>query len=244
MKPIKISLSMSTVYLLQIPGGYLQIDTGYDRDYPAYRKALGKLGISFEDIKYLFLTHHHDDHAGFLNDLTRDASVTIIAHELAKDLLVTGKNDKTRGGGYINAFVKFIVDVKMRLDPNWTLTFQPFHIRPDDILLLQDDNTLLRDLGLEGDIIYTPGHCVDHIALVTDSGEVFCGDAAASFPLFAGTKYCAVFMTDMEDTYRSWKKILDAGGKLIFPAHGRPFPASKLAENMGKIKTQDLVRFF
>jgi len=40
--------------------------TGYDRDYPAYRKGLQKAGLKIEEVKYLFLTHHHDDHAGFL----------------------------------------------------------------------------------------------------------------------------------------------------------------------------------
>ena len=92
MRPIQLSLSMSTTYLLPFSGGYLQIDTGYEKDYPDYRTALGKLGIDLRDIKYLFLTHHHDDHAGFLNEISRDCSLTIIAHEQAQALLMTGKS--------------------------------------------------------------------------------------------------------------------------------------------------------
>jgi glyoxylase-like metal-dependent hydrolase (beta-lactamase superfamily II) len=235
---------MTAVYLLRLSNGYLQIDTGYTRDYPTYRSSLSKLGIAADDIKVLVLTHHHDDHAGFLNDLTRDTPLTIIAHEQAKALLMTGKNDKSRGGGYVNPFVKFIADVKMRLDSEWTLTFPPFEMRPNDILIGADDNSILRQLGVSGKLLYTPGHCIDHLALVLDTGEVFCGDAAASFPLFAGIQYCPVFMTDMEEAYRSWQKILEAGGRMIYPSHGKPFQASKLCEHMGKIRTQDLVKFF
>ncbi len=99
MKPIIIPLSMSSVFLLPYKGGYLQVDTGYEHDYSTYRKNLSKAGIALEDIHYLVLTHHHDDHAGFLNELIRDATITVIAHEQAEALLKCGENDKSRGGG-------------------------------------------------------------------------------------------------------------------------------------------------
>lgn len=244
MEPIKISLSMSTTYLLPALGGYLQVDTGYERDYSLYRAKLEKLGVPVGDIRYLILTHHHDDHAGFLNDLTRDTSLTIIAHEKARELLKTGANDKSCGGGYVNSFVRYIADAKMQLDPRWTLTFPPFDMRPSDLLIGADDDASLRCFGVAGKLLYTPGHSIDHLTVLLDTGEVFCGDAAASFLLIAGIKYCTVFMTNMKDAYRSWQKILDAGGRMIYPAHGKPFPARKLVENMGKIRTQDLVKFF
>lgn len=244
MKPIIIPLSMSNVFLLPCQGGYLQVDTGYEHDYSIYRKKLSKTGIELENIRYLVLTHHHDDHSGFLNELTRDTSVTIIAHEQAEILLKSGENDKSHGGGYINGFIKLIAGLKMRFDPNWTLSFPPFKLREQDIRLAGDDNQVLRDLGLAGSVLYTPGHCVDHIAIVLDSGEVFCGDAAASFLLWVGTYYCTVFMTDMSEAYQSWQKILAAGARTIYPAHGLPFPSERLIQNMGRIQTKDLVRFF
>ena len=103
MKPIIIPLTMSSVFLIPCSAGYLQVDTGYEHDYPIYRRNLAKAGIALESIRYLVLTHHHDDHAGFLNEITRDSEITIIAHEKARALLKTGKNDKTRGGGYVGS---------------------------------------------------------------------------------------------------------------------------------------------
>lgn len=244
MKPIAIPLSISTIYLIPCRAGFLQIDTGYDRDYGRYRRELARAGLQVSDVKYLLLTHHHDDHAGFLNDLTHDTALTVMAHERAPALLLTGVNDKTRGGGYVNRFVKRVADVKMRLDPQWTLTFPPFELRAHDVLVSADDDRLLRQLDVAGKILYTPGHCIDHLSVVLDSGEAFCGDAAASFPLWANIKYCAVFMTDMEESYRSWQKLLDAGAQTIYPAHGRPFPAERLKKHMGQITTSQLVKFF
>jgi len=244
MEPIIIPLRLSHVYVLPCNEGYLQIDTGYERDYPKYRKNLSKAGISISSIKYLVLTHHHDDHAGFLNDMTNDSNCVVIAHELSRDLLKGGKNDTSHGGGYVNRFVKFVTDIKMRIDTKWTLSFPSFELRDNDLLVSGDDNVLLRNLGIDGKIVYTPGHCIDHLAIVLDNGAAFCGDAAASFILWAGTKYCTVFMTDMEQAYRSWQKMIDAGADTIYPAHGNPFSADKLTQNIGKIKTADLARFF
>ena len=150
MKPIAIPLSMSRVFLLPCQGGYLQVDAGYEHDYPLYRKNLAKAGIPLDRVRYLFLTHHHDDHAGFLNELTRDAKLTIIAHQQAGALMQNGQNDKTRGGGYVNSFIKLAAGFKMRLDPRWTLAFPPFSLRASDILLAGDDTQVLRCLGVEG----------------------------------------------------------------------------------------------
>lgn len=244
MKTTRIPLSMGNLDLIPCQGGYLQVDTGYDRDYPAYRRGLEKAGIRLADIRYLFLTHHHDDHAGFLNDLTRDTPLTIIASCRSKELLLTGRNDKTRGGGWVSPLIRTLAETKMRFDRNWTLEFPPFALREQDILIDGDDCVTLRTIGANGDILYTPGHCIDHQALVLDSGEVFCGDAAASMLLFAGSRYCPVFMTDMETAYQSWQKMIDAGAERVYPTHGKPFPIARLKEQMGKIKTSDLIRFF
>jgi hypothetical protein len=40
--------------------------SGYDKDYSAYRKALKEMEISPNKIKYLVLTHHHEQSPGYL----------------------------------------------------------------------------------------------------------------------------------------------------------------------------------
>ncbi len=244
MKPLSIRLSASTIYLIPCREGYLQVDTAYPHDYGSYRRQLAKNGIELQEVKTLFLTHHHDDHAGFLNDLTRDTPVRIIVHQEAATLLKGGKNDKSRGGGYVTPLVKTLAGLKMRFDPRWTLTFPPFSLRGTDILLAGDDDHVLRELGVAGRVLYTAGHCIDHLSIVLDTGEAFCGDAAGNFLLWAGTRYCTVFMTDMDEVYRSWKKMMDAGARRLYPAHGKPFPVQRLEDSIHHFKTDKLVRFF
>ena len=59
-------------------GGYVLIDTGYAENYPAFRKRLEKTGVSLKEIKYIFLTHAHDDHAGFLNEVLAITNAKVI----------------------------------------------------------------------------------------------------------------------------------------------------------------------
>ena len=56
-------------YIYHTVNGYIMIDTGYEHSMKNVEKRANKQGIAFSEIKYIFLTHAHDDHAGFLNEL-------------------------------------------------------------------------------------------------------------------------------------------------------------------------------
>jgi len=60
---------------------------------------------------------------------------------------------------------------------------------------------------------------------------------------FAGTHYCVIFICNMDTYYNSWQKMIQAGAKRIFPAHGAPFSVDKLVENMRKNKSDNLVQY-
>ena len=49
-------------------------------------------GISWDDVKYIFLTHAHDDHAGFLKEvLDKHLNITCIISDKAFSVLAKGK---------------------------------------------------------------------------------------------------------------------------------------------------------
>jgi hypothetical protein len=96
-------------------------------------------------------------------------------------------------------------------------------------------------LGIAGQILYTPGHCIDHLAVVLESGEAFCGDAAG-FLLLAGTRYCTVFMTDMNVHTAAGEKSGCWSG-MIYQLMG-VLSAGKLRQNMGCIKNRSFAAVF
>lgn len=56
-------------YIYPCKDGYIMVDTGYEHSLKDVERKLKQNSINLTDIKYVFLTHAHDDHAGFLNEL-------------------------------------------------------------------------------------------------------------------------------------------------------------------------------
>ncbi len=241
---VTLSPGKTNCYLIQVNNGYLLIDTGYEKDYSNFLKELDEREIEVSEINYILLTHHHDDHSGFTNNLLKETEVKIIAHEYAEALLKIGENDKTRGGGYINRRVHYLSKIYKLLNPDWDLTFPPVRLRDNDILISGDNKGILRKIGIDGTILYTPGHTIDSISVLLDNGVIFCGDAAMSWPLWAGIKYCTIFITDINKFYGSWEKIIENGAKEVYPSHGKPFEIKKLKENIWEYSNDSLVEFF
>ncbi|MFW5726248.1 MAG: MBL fold metallo-hydrolase [bacterium] len=68
--PVQFFIASSTnCYIIQANRAYLLVDTGYQKDYSDFLKELDVEEIGINEINYLLLRHHHDDHSGFTNDL-------------------------------------------------------------------------------------------------------------------------------------------------------------------------------
>lgn len=244
-EPIGIEQSQTVSYLLEGSTGFLQVDTGYAADYDTYRRFLEERGLEPGDIRHLLLTHHHDDHAGYLNALTRDnPGIRIIAHERSRELLRQGHNDTSNGGGLLNRRIYILFRLKQLLTPDWDLTFEPFALRNADIVFEEPSLRLPEETGLAGVLLHTPGHTSDSISLLLHDGRLFCGDLAANFLNWAGAHHATLFNEDMDRLYASWRTVMDAGARRVYPAHGRPFDATILEREIGRHRTEDLVPFF
>ena len=69
MKIIKLKLSVTNCFLVQVGDKYILVDTGYDWEWEAFCSRLKEARVSFADISHIILTHHHDDHSGLLNNI-------------------------------------------------------------------------------------------------------------------------------------------------------------------------------
>lgn len=242
---IPIPQEQTSAYLLRARGGYLQVDTGYEQDYGTYRKVLEARGIAPDEVRWLLLTHHHDDHAGYLNALTADnPKVRIVAHARAETLLAQGENDKSRGGGLLNRRIYILFRLKRWMEPGWDLTFPPFRLRDGDLRVKEPKSPMLEGIGIGGPILYTPGHTSDSISLLRNDGALFCVDLASNVLAWAGAHHATLFNESMAAVYESWRRVLALGARRIYPAHGAPFDASVLREEMGHHRDADLIPFF
>ena len=230
----RIDLGVTTVYVLRTEQGYLLVDTGYAHDEKALQAGLRAIGINLHNISHVLLTHHHDDHAGLVARLTTQRpDLQVILHERAVPLLAHGANDLTHGGYWLNRRVRLLGSLKGVVEPGWSEhRFPPYRVRPCDTAVSGDDDQILRRLGIAGTVMALPGHTVDSIGIVLDDGNAFVGDAAANFLRFAGTRHCVVFLTDLDQYYASWRRLIAAGARLIHPGHGSAFPIQNLERDL------------
>ncbi len=224
-----IKLSYTNCYFLKCNEGYLLIDTSYPKDYEKFEKKIKKIKINLTDIKYLFLTHHHDDHAGFATKLVEKTGAKIIVHKNALSYLEQGKPEEDALP--INKRVKFTFKLFERFHE---FGYPPVRLSEEDIILDSDNHELLKTLGIDGAILYTPGHTSDHLAIVLANGNAFVGDVAMNFLKFTGIKKRPIFAQDINTVFESWQKIIDHGAKTIYPAHGKPFDVKALIASKEK----------
>jgi ribonuclease/clavin/mitogillin len=187
MNIINVGYDSTNYYAIEFKDGKLIVDCGWPGTLPKLTAELKRKGIAFSEIKYLLVTHFHPDHAGLTQEL------------------------KNQG-------IKFLLlQPQIDLIPRLTEFFKgktyPYvEIKQKDnlILKLEESRKFLAGIGLNGEILHTPGHSDDSVTLILDEGFAFTGDLHPRF------------MIPEEDqiSHQSWDKIYQHKITRIFPGHG------------------------
>ena len=213
-------------YVYQASAGYIMVDTGYEHSLASVEEKLNKQGVALSDIKYVFLTHAHDDHAGFLNELLgKNTDLKVIMSDKAMPTLKQGQNSFE--GGCSTAFA-WIFCKLMGLVGKSEHRFPPIEDRYNDrfIEITQENKSELEAL-LAGEILFTPGHTSDSISLKLGD-IIFCGDAAMNG--LPSSKRRIIWIENVADFEKSWELLISTDAETVYPAHGKPFSKRDLAK--------------
>ena len=202
-------------------GGYVLIDTGYADGFEGFTKKLEETGVTPKEIKYVFLTHAHDDHAGFLNEVLALTDAKVILHPKAIDGLLKGQNSFEGG---CSSRLSWLFCQILAFFGKGEHKYPPLKQEYLD-RLVSIDSEQFKSLSLPFEVVETPGHTADHIALLKD-GILFCGDAAMNN--FPSIKRTIIWIEDLEQYKQSWDKMIALNPKMIYPSHGKPFPTNDL----------------
>jgi glyoxylase-like metal-dependent hydrolase (beta-lactamase superfamily II) len=209
MKIFNIGNRILNNYILQTDSGYVVIDTGYQGGYETFAKNLHKQKIALSDIRYIFLTHVHDDHVGFLNELRNNTDATLVMHNESPERLLVGHNNFA--GGCSNLLAKMFFE-SMRLAGKGKHEFPVMKTgEMDKTILWNEQQQPFKEQGIGLEIIALPGHTSDSIGLLTDSGVLFCGDACMNG--FPSIKRNIIWIENLGKYRQSWDKIIQS------PAH-------------------------
>ena len=210
-------------YLLETERGVIAIDTGYPGGAQKFiRRFTKKWPLS--ELKYIFLTHHHDDHAGFLTDLLNETEAKVILHPLALSPLAQGKSIEPPGAGYsswpASLFGKFKKTFKF-----------PLVIPGEHGVVVNDErDQIFEAMGLPIRIVFLPGHTADSMGLfLPETGQLFCGDAAMN-AVISIAKH-TIWIDDAAEFGRSWDKMIAMNPTCIYPSHGLPFSPKALVKH-------------
>ncbi len=219
-----LDLGITKCYLLGLQDGYLLIDTGYHGDYAIFKKKLAAINVSMQDIGYLLLTHHHDDHAGFAARLKEETGCRLIVQASSASPLAEGESRDTMKPVNLRIRLLFVIFSLF----HGGFAYPPVHVDEKDLVIHGDDDTVLTSLGISGKILHTPGHCFDSMSVVLSDRRAFVGDAAMNFLPGTGIRHRPIYVESIDQVYESWHRLKKAGATTIYPAHGKPFDAGKL----------------
>lgn len=168
----------------------LLVDLGWPGRAGELLAQLKRKGVPLSEVRYGVATHYHLDHAGAAQDLK----------QLGVPLLVLPEQ------------VPWIGEMKRWAKPADRYTEITTH---DNIIIPgSESRDFLKHIGIEGEIIHTPGHSDDSVSLVLDTGCAFTGDL---------TLERMVSKEDPVVVTRSWNLLRDRGVTTIYPGHGSPY---------------------
>lgn len=187
MNIISFTYDSTNYYLVESSDGWIMIDTGWPGTLPKYLNLMKQKGIDIKEVKYLIATHFHPDHAGLIQDL-KELGACLILHDCQVEL---------------KEFFKRKPQYKFKdIDPE------------NSLVSSQESRLLLKKIGIEGELVSTPGHSKDSVSLVIDEYCAFTGDLPRA--LFADVE-------SNPDIEKSWMKIQHYKVKTIYPGHGHSF---------------------
>lgn len=215
---------MATCFLIHQNRNLFLIDTGFLGFGKRILKKIFKIGKQPRDLKLIVVSHAHIDHFGGLHELDTYTNALVGCHKLEYEAVSSGSKNisppVTRSGRILTSLA------------NFSLPFMKTQgVTPQ---LHLGDETSLEEFGLNGKVIHTPGHTGGSVSIVLEDGSAFTGDLIMGKTPVNKKPSLGAFAENLSDLRNSWIKILRAGAKIIYPAHGKPFTAPELEEAVEK----------
>ena len=167
-------------YLIKGADGWMMVDTGWATEsaFQSLEAGLTDLGITFQDINYILVTHLHPDHFGLAGKVRQMSGAKLAVHESEMTLArsATGK-----GTNFIKQMDLWLRQNGMPADRSAEMQRGlprtrriPNSAIPDVVL---EDGDRISNGIFNFEVIWTPGHSAGHICLhETNNNILISGD--------------------------------------------------------------------
>lgn len=189
---VNVGYRSTNYWVVSAGGSRLLVDIGWPGTMGAMKASLKRMGVPLEEIRYALATHYHIDHAGLAEEIKCEGVALLVLQ--VQFAAIPRMRDWTKPRDRY-------VDITM--DGNVTISFE-------------ESRELLREVGLGGEIVHTPGHSEDSVSLLLDDGSAFTGDLPQE-----------AYSWENPAALASWRMLRKRGATHVYPAHGptRPIDA-------------------
>ena len=223
MEIIKIKLSISNAYLVKDRKAVL-VDAGAPNEADKILAAVKRAGVNENDISLILHTHGHIDHAGSTAVLKRRLGVPVAVHANDVFMLRTGTNGEVKPRNLEAALIKPFV-------------MRPFEPSEPDLIL--EEEMSLNSFGVEGKILFTPGHTKGSISVVLGNNEAIVGDMMMGGwlggAIFGTRPNYHYYIDDIGQLHASMKKILGLKLRTLYVGHGDPLQYESVIKNFSTV---------
>jgi hydroxyacylglutathione hydrolase len=211
MAPIHtLSMRMSLAYLIEGSDGMILVDAGLPGEEAKVLRKMKALGR--EDLRLIYITHAHIDHYGSAAALRAQTGAQIAIHHSDAEAMARGETrlGTARGWGHLVGFFLPVLEFIARPEPTTA-----------DLPL--EDGDGLRNFGLNGSVLHTPGHTLGSSCLLLENGAAFVGDLVTTT---RSPHVQRAFAQDWSLIPESVRRLQAQGPRRLYSGHGRR-PASR-----------------
>lgn len=220
LKVIPIQAGVGQVFLVISGAAFFLVDAGTKGYERKIIKAITSRGLEIGNLRFIFLTHTHYDHAGCAAVLKEKSGAKIIVHESEAKKLRVGYHRVPDG---TNSLFKVISFMGKHVAKFYNL-FKP--VEPDIVFNNELD---LKTLGISGAIIHTSGHTSGSSSLIIEN-SAFVGDSIFNIM----NKIYPPFANNEDELLKSWKKLLNQNVDWYYPAHGKRLRKEEIVNEFQK----------
>ncbi|HYW51924.1 MAG TPA: MBL fold metallo-hydrolase [Gemmatimonadaceae bacterium] len=188
---VNVGFRSTNYWVISVGTARLLVDLGWPGTMDLLRANLQRMDVPLSQLRLGLATHYHIDHAGLAQEL-KQAGVPLLVPDVQAE---------------------WIPRMKEHVKPADRFTDITLH--DNRVITLHESREVLRDLGIDGEIVHTPGHSPDSVSLLLDGGAVFTGDLTHP-----------AFMTEeqTDEILASWQRLRERGATTVHAGHGPVYP--------------------
>jgi hydroxyacylglutathione hydrolase len=208
------NLGSVNCYLVKSGDSYFLIDSGLSLRRQQLLTALENAGCQPGKLKLILVTHGDFDHVGNCAYLREKYAAKIGIHRGESGAVESGdmlRNRKDQAGPLRKIiFSTFKLGKANRFTPD----------------LYLEEGQDLSEYGFEATVLHFPGHSIGSIGILTDEGDLFCGDLLTNTDKLAPNN----LIDDPAELIDSLDRLRSMDLHTLYPGHGRPFTVEQFKQ--------------